>query len=707
MPQYPTDRITTELGVNESRPSNAPLRVVIDKRNIADPIANIEFGQYPTDMSELNENVASPAPLHLIIEKDNSESRVLHVGDGFEYATLEKALDVSKKIVTADNPVNIFVHPGIYYPSQQIIMVENVYIYGIGNPTLYAPANLTDSTPFILTAKNSGIYGVNIINGVSRTSIGNMNSDNSVAVSDIENFVVKGCSIKGTGTASSWCILGKNVTGCIFENNSLESPNPFDIGGNVIGNIVRNNKCSYNAINANGTCYALLDMESQTGVPTFICHDNIIESNTYICNYPVINTFFNYCMAIRGYGNRVINNVVMLTCGSENSIVGGHVLLNIFDAAYDPSNNVVEPNIVANNYFAINNISGIPGDNSNIAVQFDSKFDTEFENNTFVSRHNGQWFPLKAIMTTTDKSGRIIVRNNGVTIESDAQVDLTAGSLLELKTKKHQMILNDTSALTAGNIRGLLGGGTTGIGYKFDRFARICNVKTIAKSSAASGDLTVELYKDDQLQSLGTKISATGVAAVFSEETKPDLVISNLGWNVYADPSHVTVVEDEFDSIINSPSAKFMLTTPAIAETLAVNAINIPGDGILSYERIQMFIKSSIELNAGDLKIAIYNSFETPDPVEYLDIPIIVANKWILVDLPLTAAMKLLSPETLAIKQAVDKGAFNFKLDGVKIYTSGLNFQPNDLFSIKEICGAGDGLSWSEIATVVEYQELQ
>jgi hypothetical protein len=79
-----------------------------------------------------------------------------------------------------------------------------------------------------------------------------------------------------------------------------------------------------------------------------------------------------------------------------------------------------------------------------------------------------------------------------------------------------------------------------------------------------------------------------------------------------------------------------------------------------------MWIKSSVNLNAGDLQLLLDDTAQCPSPLETLNIPAVPANNWQYVTMTLSNPSSCTAIISIGIKMVVDKGAFTLRVDDIK-----------------------------------------
>ena len=116
------------------------------------------------------------------------------------------------------------------------------------------------------------------------------------------------------------------------------------------------------------------------------------------------------------------------------------------------------------------------------------------------------------------------------------------------------------------------------------------------------------------------------------------------------------------DCKVGTKSAKLAVAAGAgagdILATEVVGSMNLS-----TYEHINLWIKSSVALDAGDMQLLLDDNAQCASPIKLLDIPALSAATWTLIRLDLGDASGLTAVISVGIKQVVDKGAFDLYLD--------------------------------------------
>lgn len=160
------------------------------------------------------------------------------------------------------------------------------------------------------------------------------------------------------------------------------------------------------------------------------------------------------------------------------------------------------------------------------------------------------------------------------------------------------------------------------------------------------------------------------------------LVIENCedAWNELVD-TDVTASLDAADFKIGSGSAKFVAAAGLGAgDIMATEVISVAS--LAAYTHIGAWIKSSVDLDAGDLQLLLDNTAQCASPLEALDIPAVDGDAWTFVRMALNAPSSDLSLISMGLKQVVDKGAFTIRLDDIKAMWYGTSLRQRILTAL-------------------------
>ena len=133
-------------------------------------------------------------------------------------------------------------------------------------------------------------------------------------------------------------------------------------------------------------------------------------------------------------------------------------------------------------------------------------------------------------------------------------------------------------------------------------------------------------------------------------------------WGELVDPD-VTSTADA-DCKVGTKSAKLAVAAACgagdILATEVVGSMNLS-----TYKHINLWIKSSVALDSGDMQLLLDDTAQCASPLKSLDIPALSAATWTLIRLDLGDASGLTAIISVGIKQIVDKGAFDLYVDHV------------------------------------------
>ncbi len=152
----------------------------------------------------------------------------------------------------------------------------------------------------------------------------------------------------------------------------------------------------------------------------------------------------------------------------------------------------------------------------------------------------------------------------------------------------------------------------------------------------------------------------------------PELVIEDCEdiWNEYVD-ADVTAELDAADKKVGAGSCKLTMVAAVGVEILASEVIAIAS--LAAYTHITAWVKSSIALAAGDLQLLLDDTALCASPLETLNLPAVpVADVWTPVSMALANPATDLVLISIALKQAVDKGAFVFHIDDIRAIKGGM-----------------------------------
>lgn len=126
----------------------------------------------------------------------------------------------------------------------------------------------------------------------------------------------------------------------------------------------------------------------------------------------------------------------------------------------------------------------------------------------------------------------------------------------------------------------------------------------------------------------------------------------------------VTESADSSDYKVGSASAKFVCAAGLGAGDIV--ATEVISKDLSGYDVLMAWVKSSVELAAGDWQLLLDNTASCASPLKSLDLPALAANTWTRILLDLGDASGLTTLISVGLKQIVDKGAMNFWIDDVQ-----------------------------------------
>jgi hypothetical protein len=127
---------------------------------------------------------------------------------------------------------------------------------------------------------------------------------------------------------------------------------------------------------------------------------------------------------------------------------------------------------------------------------------------------------------------------------------------------------------------------------------------------------------------------------------------------------NVTATADTDDKKVGTASAKFVVGADVAEGTiLATQVVEVD---LSDRKSLTVWIKSSVQADAGDLQLLLDDSQECGSPLELLDIPALAANTWTKCDLPLSNPAALSAVISVGLKMVTDLGACTIHLDDVR-----------------------------------------
>lgn len=152
----------------------------------------------------------------------------------------------------------------------------------------------------------------------------------------------------------------------------------------------------------------------------------------------------------------------------------------------------------------------------------------------------------------------------------------------------------------------------------------------------------------------------------------PEGIIDNCEdvWNEYVS-ANVTAELDAVDFKVGAGSLKLTMAAGAGVEILASEVISVAS--LALYTHIVAWVKSSIVLAANDLQLLLDNTALCASPLETLNLPAVpVADVWTPIKMTLANPATDLLLISAGLKQAVDKGAFVFRIDDIRYINDGM-----------------------------------
>lgn len=133
--------------------------------------------------------------------------------------------------------------------------------------------------------------------------------------------------------------------------------------------------------------------------------------------------------------------------------------------------------------------------------------------------------------------------------------------------------------------------------------------------------------------------------------------------------ANVTAAIDSVDYKVGTSSAKFTVADGFGTGIIASEAIT--SASLISNTHISLWVKSDVNLNAGDYQLLLDNTALCASPLETLDLPAITANTWTLCKMKLSNPSALTAVISIGLNQVVDKGAMILLVDDVRAYYQG------------------------------------
>ena len=127
-------------------------------------------------------------------------------------------------------------------------------------------------------------------------------------------------------------------------------------------------------------------------------------------------------------------------------------------------------------------------------------------------------------------------------------------------------------------------------------------------------------------------------------------------------PANFTVSLDAADKMVGTSSVKVDIAAAAAAGTILCEVV-APGTALPKFTHLEFWIKSSVATAAGDLQILLDDTVKCGSPLETLNVPALVADKWTHVRVALLTPQLDTAIISLGLKYTVDIGACTIHLD--------------------------------------------
>ena len=127
-------------------------------------------------------------------------------------------------------------------------------------------------------------------------------------------------------------------------------------------------------------------------------------------------------------------------------------------------------------------------------------------------------------------------------------------------------------------------------------------------------------------------------------------------------PANFTVSLDAADKMVGTSSVKVDIAAAAAAGTILCEVV-APDTALPKFTHLEFWIKSSVATAAGDLQILLDDTVKCGSPLETLNVPALVADKWTHVRVALLTPQLDSAIISLGLKYTVDIGACTIHLD--------------------------------------------
>lgn len=140
-------------------------------------------------------------------------------------------------------------------------------------------------------------------------------------------------------------------------------------------------------------------------------------------------------------------------------------------------------------------------------------------------------------------------------------------------------------------------------------------------------------------------------------------------------PANFTVSLDTTDKVVGTSSVKVDIAADAAAGTILCEVV-APGTALPKFTHLEFWIKSSVATAAGDLQILLDDTAKCVSPLETLNVPALVADKWTHVRVALLTPQLDNAIISLGLKYTVDIGACTIHLDDFRAVRLARTLQP-------------------------------
>jgi hypothetical protein len=201
------------------------------------------------------------------------------------------------------------------------------------------------------------------------------------------------------------------------------------------------------------------------------------------------------------------------------------------------------------------------------------------------------------------------------------------------------------------------------------------DTKAEASTDSTLGDEITDGGCDRQLATLAYEADYTGTWVKLFTVTDT-FAIEEIG---LFDNSALLIVEDCEDAWVaeanvtaTADAGVFKVGTHssklAVADAAGVDALlatEVISVDLTTYEYINLWVRSTVALDAGDMQLLLDEDAACASPDKTLDIPAVGADTWTLVQMDMGDVSALNAVISVGVKQHVDKGAFSLYLDHI------------------------------------------